>query len=99
MVLKLQQDEHRQREAELKQDKRSVKLELKELELAHEDVRDRKLKQEHDKNIAKLRQEYERNVKELQHKYKIRQIFFQMSLRHKGVIHANQRRNAGAITF
>merc|ERR1711988_998127 len=67
-ALKLQQDERRQREAELKKDKRSLKLELKELELAHEDVI-RELKQEHDKNITKLRQEYERNVKELQQKY------------------------------
>ena len=50
------------------QDKRSLKLELKELELAHEDaIRD--LKQENDKNITKLRQQYEREVKELQQKY------------------------------
>jgi len=49
------QEEHRTREAESKKDKRSLKLELKELELAHEDaIRD--LKQENDKNITKLRQ-------------------------------------------
>eukprot|EP00966_Prymnesium_polylepis_P029243 679042-Prymnesium_polylepis.1 len=38
MALKLQQEEHRQHEAESKRDKRSLKLELKELELAHEDA-------------------------------------------------------------
>merc|ERR1711865_901503 len=48
MALKLQQEEHRTRESESKKDKRSLKLELKELELAHEDaIRD--LKQELDK--------------------------------------------------
>ena len=65
MALKLQQEEHRTREAESKKDKRSLKLELKELELAHEDAI-RELKQENDKNVTKLRQQYEREVKELQ---------------------------------
>ncbi len=37
-ALKLQHEEHRQHEAESKKDKRSLKLELKELELAHEDA-------------------------------------------------------------
>merc|ERR1711871_1834698 len=83
-ALKLQQDEHRQREAELKKDKRSLKLELKELELAHEDVI-RELKQEHDKNITKLRQEYERTVKEMQQKYerKMRVLRDELDLRRK----------------
>ena len=47
------------RESESKKDKRSLKLELKELELAHEDAI-RELKQENDKNVTKLRQQYER---------------------------------------
>merc|ERR1712054_255214 len=64
-ALKLQLEEHRSREAESKKDKRSLKLELKELELAHEDAI-RELKQENDKNVTKLRQQYEREVKELQ---------------------------------
>ena len=34
----MQHEEHRQHEAESKKDKRSLKLELKELELAHEDA-------------------------------------------------------------
>lgn len=37
VALKLAQDEHREGEAELKKDERALKLELKELELSHED--------------------------------------------------------------
>jgi len=70
-ALKLQGEEHRLREAESKKDKRSLKLELKELELAHEDAI-RELKQENDKNVTKLRQQYEREVKELQLKYELK---------------------------
>jgi len=70
-ALKLQHEEHRQHEAESKKDKRSLKLELKELELAHEDAI-RELKQENDKNVTKLRQQYEREVKELQQKYELK---------------------------
>jgi len=68
LALKLQQDEFRKRAAELNKDKRSLKLELKELELAHEDVV-RQLKLEHAKEITKLRQEFELNAKEMQQKY------------------------------
>ena len=70
-ALKLQLEEHRLRESESKKDKRSLKLELKELELAHEDAI-RELKQENDKNVTKLRQQYEREVKELQLKYELK---------------------------
>lgn len=38
LALKLQQEEHRQHESQSKRDQRSLKLELKELELAHEDA-------------------------------------------------------------
>uniref|UniRef100_A0A7S0X897 Growth arrest-specific protein 8 domain-containing protein n=1 Tax=Mantoniella antarctica TaxID=81844 RepID=A0A7S0X897_9CHLO len=68
MALKLQQDEFRKRGAELSKDKRSLKLELKELELAHEDVV-RALKLEQAKEITKLRQEFELNAKETQQRY------------------------------
>jgi len=86
MALKLQQEEHRQHEAESKRDKRSLKLELKELELAHEDAI-RELKQENDKNVTKLRQQYEREVKELQQKYekKMKLLREDLELRRKVV--------------
>jgi hypothetical protein len=51
-----------------RQDKRSLKLDLKEMELAHEDVV-RQLKLDNAKEITKLRQEFELNAKELQNKY------------------------------
>ena len=38
VALKLAQDEHRGNELDLRKDKRSLKVELKEQELAHEDV-------------------------------------------------------------
>ena len=68
MALKLQQDEFRKRSAELNKDKRSLKLELKELELASEDVV-RQLKLDQAKEITKLRQEFELNAKEMLQKY------------------------------
>jgi len=95
MALKLQQEEHRTREAESKKDKRSLKLELKELELAHEDaIRD--LKQENDKNITKMLQEYERMVKELQKKYeaKMKILRDDLELRRKvEILEIEERKN------
>ena len=38
MSLKLAQDDHRENELDLRKDKRSLKVELKEQELAHEDI-------------------------------------------------------------
>jgi len=95
MALKLQQEEHRQHEAESKRDKRSLKLELKELELAHEDAI-RELKQENDKNVTKLRQQYEREVKELQQKYekKMKLLRDDLELRRKvEILEIEERKN------
>ena len=38
LTLKLEQDEHRGKESDLRKDKRGLKVQLKELELSHEDV-------------------------------------------------------------
>lgn len=67
MALKLQQDDFRKHETQMNRDRRSLKIELKEQELAHEDVV-RQLKLEHAKESTKLRQEFELNAKELQQK-------------------------------
>ncbi len=48
-------------------DHRALKVELKEAELAHEDMV-RELQLEHAKERTKLRQVFERNIKELEHK-------------------------------
>jgi hypothetical protein len=68
MTTKLQEDEHRNREAELKKDKRSLKVEIKESQLANEDVI-RNLKLDQDKAMTRLRQEHERHLKELQARF------------------------------
>ena len=67
-TLKLLEDEHRVGIAELKKDRRSLMIDLKELELAHEDYL-KSLKQDQDRNITNLRQEFERKAKELQLTY------------------------------
>lgn len=58
-------------EAELKSDRRSLKLDLKELEIAHENFV-RNLKTEHDKSITQLRQDYQRQNRDILLKYERR---------------------------
>ena len=70
LALKLQQDEFRVNEGGLGKDKRNLKQELKEQELANQDTI-RALKLEHSKEITKLRQEFELQAKELQQKYEV----------------------------
>ncbi len=65
---KLQSDEHRNREAELKKDKRGLKVELKEQQLSSEDVI-RNLKLDHDKGATRIRQEHERQLREMQARF------------------------------
>ena len=62
--LKLSQDQHRSEEFELKTDKRGLKLELKEMELSHDDYL-KSLKRQQDRNITLLRQEFERKSSEM----------------------------------
>ena len=72
---------------------KKIKLELKELELAHEDAI-RELKQENDKNVTKLRQQYEREVKELQLKYELKMKLLRedLELRRKVEVHEIEER-------
>jgi len=67
-ALKLAQDEHRGGEAELKSDRRALKLDLKEMELSHEDYL-KSLRQKQDREINALKLEFERISKELNAKY------------------------------
>merc|ERR1712093_858223 len=68
LALKLQEDHHRVTEAEVKKDKRALKVEMKESEVAQEDFV-RMLKLEQDQKILELRQEYDRKARDLQQKY------------------------------
>ena len=38
MAITLEQNQHKEREAEMKGDKRALKIEIKEMELAHEEM-------------------------------------------------------------
>jgi ubiquitin len=67
-ALAKQQEDFRLREADAKKEKRSLRYDIKEYELANEDVI-RTLKQDHDKEITKMRQGFELDAKELQQKY------------------------------
>lgn len=71
VVLKLAQDDHRAVEADLKADRRSMRMQLKEMDLAHDDFL-RSLKQQQDRNITQLRSEFERKAFEIQKNYEKR---------------------------
>jgi len=70
MALKLQEDHHRVTEAELKKDKRSLKVETKEAEVSQDDFL-RMLKLEQDQKILELRQEYDRKARDMQQKFEL----------------------------
>ncbi|XP_074618275.1 dynein regulatory complex subunit 4-like [Acropora palmata] len=96
--LKLAQDEHQSNEQDLRKDKRSLKVELKEQELSHEDVV-KNLKRGHDEHVTKLRQDFERQVKEIESKYdkKMKALREELELRRKTEIHEIEERKNGQI--
>jgi hypothetical protein len=69
--LKLQEDHHRITESELKKDKRSLKVEMKEGEVSQEDFI-RMLKMDQDSGILQLRQEFDRRARDMQAQYELR---------------------------
>ena len=93
VAMKLEQDEMRTKEDELQRDKRTLKKEIKEMELAHEDVV-RQLKLEHAKEITKIRQEFELQAQELQQKYekKMKTLRDDLEIRRKQEIHEIEER-------
>ncbi|KAJ3409719.1 Dynein regulatory complex subunit 4 [Chytridiales sp. JEL 0842] len=97
-ALQLDQEEHMSREQQLKRDKRALKLELKELELSHEDII-KSLNQKHDMETTKLRADFERRAKELHSKYekKMKLIRDELELKRKNEIHEIEERKNGQI--
>jgi hypothetical protein len=71
VALKLQEDHHRVTESEIRKDKRALKIELKEAEVAQDDFM-RMLKLEQDQKILELRKEFDRRARDMQMKYKQR---------------------------
>ncbi|XP_078356253.1 dynein regulatory complex subunit 4-like, partial [Oculina patagonica] len=98
VALKLAQDDHKNNEQDLRKNKRSLKVELKEQELSHEDVV-KNLKKGHDEHVTKLRQDFERQVKEIESKYdkKMKSLREELELRRKTEIHEIEERKNGQI--
>merc|ERR1719460_1923249 len=71
LTLKLQEDHDRITEAEIKKDKRSLKVQYKEADVAQEEFI-RMLKLEQDQKILELRQEFDRRARDMQQKYDLR---------------------------
>lgn len=96
--IKLAQDEHRDNEQDLRTNKRALKVELKEQELAHEDIL-KNLKRTHNEKVTNLRQDYEREVKEVESKYdkKMRSLRDELELRRKTEIHEIEERKNSQI--
>jgi hypothetical protein len=92
-ALKLSHEAAQEEAAGLQKDKRSLKLEIKESELAHEDVV-RQLKLEHAKEITKLREAFEINAKELGQKYekKMKLLRDDLEIRRKQEVHEIEER-------
>ncbi|CAD7697580.1 unnamed protein product [Ostreobium quekettii] len=90
---KLQQDDFRNRRAELEGDKRLLKMDGREQELSHEELV-RQMKLEQTKEITKLRQEFELQARELQLKYekKMKLLRDDLDLRRKQEIHEIEER-------
>ncbi|BFZ19425.1 hypothetical protein BsWGS_22464 [Bradybaena similaris] len=98
VAMKLAQDNHGSSEMELRKDKRSLKVELKEQELAHENVV-KNLKKKNDEEMTSLRNSFEREAKEIESKYekKMRALRDELDLRRKTDIHEIEERKNGQI--
>lgn len=88
VAVKLAQDDHKTEQASLRQDKRALKVELREMELSHEAIV-KNLQLEYDKQNTKLRQDLQRTARELQQKYekKMNMLREELELRRKIEIH------------
>lgn len=71
LALKLLEDQHRIAEAEFGKDKRTLKIQMKEAEIAQEEFV-RMLKLENDKKILELRKEFDRKARDMQQKYELK---------------------------
>ncbi|XP_065827526.1 dynein regulatory complex subunit 4-like [Oscarella lobularis] len=98
VALKLAQDDHGDKERNLREDKRGLKVDLKENELGHMEVV-KTLKREHDREVTTLREEFEKKCDELQHKHehKMKVLRDEMELRRKTEIHEIEERKNGQI--
>ncbi|XP_077888369.1 dynein regulatory complex subunit 4 isoform X2 [Ictidomys tridecemlineatus] len=98
VVMKLAQKEHRSQEGALRKDMRTLKVELKEQELANEVVV-KNLRLKHAEEITKMRNDFERQVREIEAKYdkKMKVLRDELDLRRKTEIHEVEERKNGQI--
>jgi len=59
VAVTLEQSQHGEKEVEMRQEKRALKVDLKEMELAHQEAV-KTLKMEHDKHVTRMREDFER---------------------------------------
>lgn len=93
VALNLANEEFHGQELDLRKDKRGLKVELKEHQLANEDSI-KALKLKHDQEVTQLRADFEREMKELISKYdkKMKQQRDELELRRKTEIHEIEER-------
>lgn len=91
--LSLADQQHLNRESDLRGEKRSLKLALRENQLANEDVI-KSLKRTHAEEITQLRSDFERQINEIIAKYekKMKQLRDELELRRKTEIHEVEER-------
>ncbi len=91
-------EDHHEEQAALRRDKRALKIELKEMELAHEDVV-KNLQLEHDKSATRMRQDLQRTAADLQAKYEMKMASLRedLDLRRKTELHEMEERKNGQI--
>ena len=96
--LSLTQTEHVQLEATLKKQIRGLKLELKELELSHQEVI-KNIKLKNDQEVTKLRADFDRRCKDLYNKYNYQTKLLreELELRRKNEIHEVEERKNSQI--
>nr|XP_006641204.2 PREDICTED: growth arrest-specific protein 8 isoform X1 [Lepisosteus oculatus] len=95
---KLMQKEQSEKEDELRKGMRTLKVDIKEQELANENLV-KSLKLKHDEEISKLRNDFERQVREIEAKYekKMQVLREELELRRKTEIHEIEERKNSQI--
>ncbi|XP_069757328.1 dynein regulatory complex subunit 4 [Narcine bancroftii] len=98
VAMKLEQKEHRDQERELGKDTRNLKLELKEQELANENMV-KTLKLKNDEEITRLWNDFEKQMEDIEAKYqkKMDVLREEMELKRKTEIHEIEERKNSQI--
>ncbi|RNA05776.1 growth arrest-specific 8-like, partial [Brachionus plicatilis] len=93
LELKVNSELNEEGQMDLRNEKRQLKISVKEQELAHEDVI-RNLKKSHDAFVTHLRDQFQNQAKEIEEKYekKLKQLRDELDIRRKTEIHEIEER-------